>query len=578
MILRHGAIGVGVVCVFLLVPAAVAPAAEIVPVNLTLVEPIGDINRMGLTLTVTIPILGTRNDTDTATVTGNVLANLTMDFDPVTHGGVVAGVEFTGGVFEISPLDFTLDYGMFVGQIIVNCRDTSGTLDTLLPPGSVTEASFPGAEHLAILNHGTMTIEGRGPVLGEAVPTTAINLADDPIAMVGQGTGTVTVSAPTVHDNMATYDVTGSMPVALDEEYTDPGTGVTVRIVGSSIGRVSGQFTRMLPPATLTWDGTDPGQWTSAHWTPGPVAPGGGEAVVVDSGAVTVSTNLAATPYASVAVAGGAPAGTVTIGAAGKLAVTGNVTVGAGGVLCVDGTLSAAAVAVTGGTVTNSLGGVGPMAVTGSVALADGATLKVEAIGAGLDKLASADTVTLGDNATLDIVIAGGEDNEFVSGTYTLIDADGGMSGTFADVTDLKAYVSEDVALGRDDHGLTYDETGGTVTLTLDMNLLPGDGNLDGQTDVSDRIIWNNNNFTFNTTFTTGDWNDDGQTDVSDRIVWNNNNFTFATAGAPDGDGPETAPTVAVPEPATLSLLALGGLVVLRPRRCRRAWYGHTVR
>ena len=196
------------------------------------------------------------------------------------------------------------------------------------------------------------------------------------------------------------------------------------------------------------------------------------------------------------------------------------------------------------------------MTVDGSVALADGATLEVEAIGAGLDKLATTGAVTLGADATLDIMLSGGG-NEFAGGTYTLIDADGSMSGTFANVADLGAYVSVN------GDGLTYDQAAGTVTLTLDMDLNPADGNLDGATDVSDRIIWNNHNFTFGTTFLTGDYNGDGATDVSDRIIWNNNNFTFATSSP----GPPGATTAPIPEPATLALLALGGLTVLRHRR-----------
>jgi len=288
-------------------------------------------------------------------------------------------------------------------------------------------------------------------------------------------------------------------------------------------GPVSGDVIIGPVPPTLTWDGTAPADWTSAHWNPGPVVPGPGESMGVDSGVVIVSTDLTARPAASLSIADGAPGGTVSISPEGTLAVTGNVTVGAGGMLSIDGALSAATVVITGGSVANSIGGIGPMTVEGSVALADEATLEVEAVGAGLDRLTSTGTVTLGADATLDIAIGGGG-SEFISGTYTIVDAEGGMSGTFANVTDLGAYVS------INGEGLTYDEAAGTVTLTLDMNLNPGDANLDGATDVLDRIIWNSHNFTEGTTFVTGDWNNDGATDVLDRIIWNSHNFTEATA------------------------------------------------
>ena len=169
---------------------------------------------------------------------------------------------------------------------------------------------------------------------------------------------------------------------------------------------------------------------------------------------------------------------------------------------------------------------VGTISVDGDLTLADGAAYDAEIIGAiAADSLVSAGTVTLGANTWLNVIPEGGDDKFLAGSSYVLVDADA-VSGTFANVTPLGTYVTGD--------GLTYDAAGGTVTLTLELNLNPGDGNLDGATDVSDRIIWNTNNFTFNTTFTTGDFNNDGATDVSDRIIWNSNNFTFASA-APAG-------------------------------------------
>ena len=303
-------------------------------------------------------------------------------------------------------------------------------------------------------------------------------------------------------------------------------------------------------PATLTWDGADPAEWTSAHWDPGSVVPAGGDAMVVDSGTVTVSTDLTGTQAASLAIAAGAAGGTVNVGPAGRLRITGHVNVGAGGTLGIDGAVTATTVNVAGGTLTNSPSSANPVTVNGDVMLGDGATFAVDAIGAGLDNLAATGDASIGPNASLEIRFCGGG-NEFQAGTRLLIEA-AGVSGRFAHVTDLNAYTTGD--------GLTYDDEAGTVTLTLDLNLNPGDGNLDGATDVSDRIIWNTNNFTAGTTFITGDFNGDGVTDVSDRIIWNTNNFTFATAGA--------APIV--PEPATMCLMSLGLLMTLRRFRKRK--------
>jgi len=207
-----------------------------------------------------------------------------------------------------------------------------------------------------------------------------------------------------------------------------------------------------------------------------------------------------------------------------------------------------------------SLAPTGTTVVAGDLTLGDGAAFITNAVRATVDAIDGRGAVKIGAGVALDILIQGGG-GEFRSGRYTLIDAAAGrLSGTFADVTDLGAYATVN------GDGVTYDPAGGTVTLTLDLNLNPADGNLDGATDVSDRIIWNSNNFTEGTTFITGDYNGDGATDVSDRIIWNKYNFTEATSGAPI----LPAHVTPVPEPTALALLILGQVIVFTRRRRRR--------
>ena len=313
---------------------------------------------------------------------------------------------------------------------------------------------------------------------------------------------------------------------------------------------------------TLVWDGTDPEQWTSAHWDTGPVAPAGSENMVVNSGTTVVSTDMTALSALSLSIAQSAPGGTVHVERLGKLLVTNHVNVAVGGVLRVDGILTAGNADILGGTLTSSPHSIDIGIIHGPVRLADEGTLDVDLLGAAADTLISTGKVTLDPDAALTIAIYGGG-NEFQAGTHTLIFAGAGMTGKFDTVTDLGAYVSA----GPNGDGLVYNETGGTVTLTLDYDLNPGDGNLDGVTDVLDRIIWSSNNFSSGTTFQTGDYNDDGVTDVLDRIIWNNHNFTSA---APPPAGPDIVP---IPEPATVTLLllALAAAPLRRRRRSTRA-------
>lgn len=238
---RPGTVGLGVLC-WSIVPALCA-AAEIVSVDLPLSTPSAAVNTLTLTLSVTA--LGqTKSDTEKPTLSGNALANLTVRFNHSTRAATTTGLEFTGGDCRLSDVAFSISYGL-LGMLYANGTGIAGTLDTPLPPGSVSGTTFPGGEHVVILNRGTISAFGTG-VIGTLFPPTTVDLSAEPMTAGSDQMGSLVVSPPTILGQTARYDVTMSMPIALDEVVYDNGT-VAVRAAGSGLLKAAGQFTRPIP-------------------------------------------------------------------------------------------------------------------------------------------------------------------------------------------------------------------------------------------------------------------------------------------------------------------------------------------
>ena len=231
--------------------AVAAPVrADFTTLDLTLVPATAQYNTVDLS--VEIEASGSSvSDDDTSTLTGNVLAEITYTAAPAAYEADVTGLEFTGGRVAFSDVAFYLSFGI-LGSISADGTSLAGYPNTPVPPGTVTGIQFPADQHEFVLNEGVFNIEGNGFVGGLLDPNPMVfDLASDPISGTTAGDGTLEVSSPTIIGDLATYDVTLTMPVALDEEVYNDGS-IAASVVASGTLRAAGQFTHPVPePATL---------------------------------------------------------------------------------------------------------------------------------------------------------------------------------------------------------------------------------------------------------------------------------------------------------------------------------------
>lgn len=195
-------------------------------------------------------LMTTRCDTDTTAVTGDVMVDLEIDFDPVTHQVIdISEIQFTGGLISTTEdLAFELNFGV-PGSINAIITDISGTLDTPSPPGLVSAGNFSMIDHVLILNDGWIDGEATGPLGGIMDPFSKA-LFDEPLESSYGDIGSITASLVHINGDDITYDAYLTLPVVFDMTFYQ--NDVEFSFAGTGVLDAEGQFTRTIPePFTL---------------------------------------------------------------------------------------------------------------------------------------------------------------------------------------------------------------------------------------------------------------------------------------------------------------------------------------
>ncbi len=245
-------IRVGIVAILMVCCWASSGPAETVSVDLQLTPP-GSQNNLSLTLTATYGAL-VRSDSDTTSAAGNMLANLELGFDPVTHQVQnVTGLTFTGGTIHLSDVEFTLNYSI-LGKIEADGTGIACTMNTPNPPGAVAGDTFYFIEHEAIFNQGLFHAEGTGLVGGLFDPID-LDLSQEPLSVTNDGNGTLTVNLIDSDSSTATYEVYILIPLDFYETILDdPDNSILVTLEGMGALEARGYFSRCALSADLSGD------------------------------------------------------------------------------------------------------------------------------------------------------------------------------------------------------------------------------------------------------------------------------------------------------------------------------------
>lgn len=170
------------------------------------------------------------NSNDTTILTGTMTADFNVD--PQAH----TTTEMTIRDGRASGTDMR-----FIGRVLfvvvaydINLRNLSGTIATTNPPGVVDPqtGNFDASQHELILDQGQIS----GTALGD--PVNAEFTPENPVGSPGSGTGSVTLTPTATDATHQHYQVTVTLPVAIDQARDIDGIAVT--ITGSGTLKAAG--------------------------------------------------------------------------------------------------------------------------------------------------------------------------------------------------------------------------------------------------------------------------------------------------------------------------------------------------
>jgi autotransporter-associated beta strand protein len=292
----------------LVTPATMAFAIDLPPASLSLAAPNSTYNTLDMSVSLTPSGLSQQTQTKHPTITGDSSATFGAIFDPVSHQATIQDITFNlQQPGQVSLQNTTFAFSWFFGLATENVDTTNVKLSpyTPTPPTPVSGGLFDANQIAAEFNGGSIVYGG--------VTSGTQDLASSPLD--GQNTstssGTVSISAPVMSGNVATYTTTVIVPLAVNEPIT--GSGYTAQIVANGALKSSGTFQFDFGPRTVNWNAPSGDFKTGGNWDVG-FAPRTGDTLAIPNGGEsTLSAAFAAVPAAAWIGNGVAASGTLAL-------------------------------------------------------------------------------------------------------------------------------------------------------------------------------------------------------------------------------------------------------------------------